>query len=237
MARPAIVAIPGPSPIPVPDLRRPERMPSLPAWVASRVASIKDEVQPDPVTGKHRSAPTLPLNLTLNEAERDEIERHVHILEASCGPTPSDDPEAEGAMLIDLTKLMLVLPAAKQNEASVEARGEAYLAALDDVPPWALRSAIRSWYRGDGGKNERGEPFDYHWCPAPAELRKVAMLMLWRVKGRAAALRRLLSAEPLIEYSDEHCHSMRQRLSGLMHQTFGIPLVGKDGSGGTISEG
>jgi hypothetical protein len=125
----------------------------------------------------------LPSNLILSEAERDEVERHIRVLDAACGPTPADDPETEGAMLIDLTKLMLVLPAPKQNEASAEARGEAYLAALDDVPLWALRSAIRRWYRGDAGTNERGEPFDYHWCPAPAELRKIAMSELWRVGG------------------------------------------------------
>jgi hypothetical protein len=68
--------------------------------------------------------------------------------------------------------------------------------------------------------------------PAPAELRKVALFELWRVKGRAADFRRLLSAEPLIEYSDEHRHAMRLRLSALMHETFDIPLVGKDGSSG-----
>jgi hypothetical protein len=181
--------------------------------------------------------PTLPSNLILSEGERDEVDRHIGVLDGACGPIPADDPETEGAMLIDLTKLMLVLPAAKQNEASAEARGEAYLAALDDVPIWALRSAIRRWYRGDAGVNERGEPFDYHWCPAPAELRKITMLELWRVKGRAAVLRKLLRAEPLIEFSDEHCRVMRQRLSTLMHETFGIPLVGTDGSSGTIREG
>jgi len=137
--------------------------------------------------------------------------------------TPADDPHAEGVMLIDLTNMMLVLPAARQNEVSAEARGEAYLAALDDLPPWALRAAIRRWYRGDAGTDERGDPYDYHWAPAPAELRRIALLELWRVKSRAADLRRLLSAEPLLEYSEEHCHTMRMRLAALMHETFGIP--------------
>jgi hypothetical protein len=237
MAPPPSLAATGPEPIALPDLLRPERTPSLPAWVASRAASIKDNHQPDPKTGEHHLVPTLPGNLTLNEVERDVIERHVRELDALCGPTPADDPQAEGAMLIDLTNMMMVLPAAKQNEASVQARGEAYLAALDDLPPWALRTAIRRWYRGDAGTNERGDAYDYHWPPAPAELRKIALSELWRVKGRAADLRRLLRAEPLVEFSDEHCHTMRLRLSALMHETFGIPLVGKDGSSGTVSEG
>jgi hypothetical protein len=206
----------------------------LPAWLALRVASIADNHQPDPKTGKHRMVPTLPGNLILNEAERDEIERHVRELDGYYGPTPADDPQTEGIMLIDLTSMMLVLPATRQNEASAEARGEAYLAALDDLPPWAVRAAIRRWYRGDAGTNDRGEAYDYHWPPAPAELRKIAVLELWRVKGHAAELRRLLRAEPLIEFTDEHCHTMRVRLASLMHETFGIPLVGTDGSGGTI---
>jgi hypothetical protein len=223
-----------PQHIPPIDLRRPERMPSLPAWAASRVASIRDEVQPDPATGKYRTAPTLPARLMMSEAERDEVERHVRELEASYGPTPADDPDVEGAMLIALTNLMMVLPAVKQNEASVMARGEAFQAALDDVPLWAVTSAIRRWHRGEGGVNERGQPYDYHWCPAPAELRRITVSEVWRLGERAAVLRKLLRAEPLIELAEEHCHSMRVRLSALMHETFGIPLVGKDGSGGTV---
>jgi len=46
-------------------------------------------------------------------------------------------------------------------------------------------------------------------------------------------LKDLLSAEPLIEYSDEHRRNVLQRLSKLMHETFGNPPVGfNDGSGG-----
>ena len=44
-----------------------------------------------------------------------------------------------------MTKMMMVLPSPTQNEFSAEARGEAFLAALDDVPAWA------SEQRSDGG--------------------------------------------------------------------------------------
>ena len=152
----------------LPDVRRPAQMPSLPAWVASRVALIKDESRPDS-EGKYRMIPTLVRNLILSEAERDKVGRHIRELEALCGPTPIDSSEAEGAMLIELAKMMLVLPTASQNEASAEARAEAYLVALDDVPVWAVRSAIRLWHRGECGKDARGEPFDYHWPPAAAD--------------------------------------------------------------------
>jgi hypothetical protein len=181
--------------------------------------------------------PTLPSSLILNEAERHELDTHIRKLEDLCQPTPATSPEAEGVMLIDITKMMLALAGPKPNEASAEARGEAYQIALDDLPPWAVRAAIRRWYRGDAGENERGEPYDCHWCPAPADLRKIAMSELWRLKSRIENLKNLLRAEALIEFTDEHCHAMRVRLSALMHETFGIPLVGTDGSGGTVSEG
>jgi hypothetical protein len=215
----------------LPDVRQLAQMPSWPAWVSSRLASIKEESQPDRTTGKYRTVPTLPANLILTAAERAEIERHIGDLEELCGPTPINSAMAEGEALIELTGMMLVLPAAAQNEASAEARGAAYLAALDDLPPWAVRSAIRRWYRGDAGTNELGVPYDYHWAPAPAELRKVAMSELWRVKRRAETLRKLLHAEPLIEFDEEHRRRMGDKLRELKLK-FEIPPVGEDGSGG-----
>jgi hypothetical protein len=223
-----------PDPIPLPDYQRPDRMPSFPAWLASRVASINDVVQPDQITGKHRLAPTLPRSLTLNDAERSTIEDHVLKLEAACSRTPAREPEAEGELVLMLTDMQLALLAAKQNEAGVEARGEAYLAALDDVPPWAVQAAIHAWYRGEAGNDERGRPWDYNWPPSPAALRRVAVGKLCRVTTRADSLRKLLRAEPLVDYSEEHRQEMLQRLSKLTRETFGISLVGKDGSSKTV---
>lgn len=114
---------------------------------------------------------------------------------------------------------MLALPSSQQNEAGAEATGEAFQAALDDVPHWAVAAAVRRWYRGDCGLNERGQAYDYHWRPAPAELRSIALVEKWRVKQRAETLRKLLAAEPLIEFSDEHCAQMRARLAEVIPRT------------------
>jgi hypothetical protein len=230
MVLPATIAVNG-SGLKLPDVRQLARMPSWPEWVSSRLASMRDESQPDPKSGNYRTVPTLPANSILSATERDEISRHIGGLDALCGPTPIDSAAAEGAMLIDLTRMMLVLPAAAQNEASAEARGAAYLAALEDLPPWAVLSAIRRWYRGDAGTNAHSVAYDFHWAPAPAELRRVAMTELWRIKGRAETLRKLLRAEPLIEYNDEHRRGICERLA-MLEPKFGIPPVGKDGSGG-----
>jgi hypothetical protein len=141
MALPAIGAK-APQRITLPDVRRLDQMPSLPAWVASRVASMKDEHQAALADGKHRKVPTLPASLTLALPERAEIERHTEELDALCKQTPLDGDEWEGATLIVLTKLMLALPASQQNEAGAEASGEAFQAALDDVPTWAVSAAV-----------------------------------------------------------------------------------------------
>jgi len=180
---------------------------------------MKDEYQAALADGKHRKVPTLPANLILNPAERAEIERHATDLDALCAQTPADSDEWEGATLIIITKLMLALPSSQQNEAGAEATGEAFQAALDDVPTWAVAAAVRRWYRGDCGENERGQPYDYHWRPAPAELRKIALVEKWRVQHRAQTLRKLLVAEPLMEFSDEHCAQMRARLAAVIPRT------------------
>lgn len=136
----------------------------------------------------------------MNERERAEIERHVAGLDDLCSQSPANADGYEAITLLALTKMMLTLPSVQQNEAAAEAAGEAYQAALDDVPHWAAKSAIRRWYRGDCGLNEAGRPYDYRWRPAPADLRRIALAEKWRVKSRAETLRRLLAAEPLVEF-------------------------------------
>ncbi len=96
---------------------RSDRMPSLPAWVASRLALMKDEPQRSIADGRYRTVPTLPANLILNDAERAEIERYATDLDALCRQTLADGDEWEGATLITVTKLMLALPSSQQNEA------------------------------------------------------------------------------------------------------------------------
>jgi hypothetical protein len=138
-------------------------------------------------------------------------------------------------MLVVLTKMMMVLPSTTQNEFSAEARGEAFMESLVDIPTWAVRAAIRSWNRGDGGKNQNGEDYNYHWCPAPAELRRISWNMMFRVRRRADELQELLDAEPLIEFSAEHRDKMRDRFDALLH-SLKHPPVGKDGSGGATGD-
>jgi hypothetical protein len=110
--------------------------------------------------------------------------------------------------------MMLALPSSQQNEAGAEATGEAFQAVLDDLPTWAVAAAMRKWYRGECGLNERGE-YDYRWRPAPADLRRIAFIERHAVLGRVRTLQRLLDAEPLREFSAEHRNRMCERLGSL----------------------
>jgi hypothetical protein len=171
--------------------------------------------------------------MILTSAERERVAQHAVQLEALCRCTPADDPQVERDVLVAVTNMMLVFPSTAVNELSVEARGAAYMEALDDVPAWAVRAAIRQWHRGNCGPNFDGKPYDYHWCPAPAELRRVAHAQMRVVLERRHMLARLLRAEPRLEFSDEHCTAMRQRLADLF-KTLRTPPVGRHGSGGVV---
>jgi hypothetical protein len=216
-------------PLQLPDVRRPEQMPSLPEWAGSRIASLRDESQRDQ-TGKWRLVPTVPTQMILKASEREAIEQHVIALDRLCAHTPANSPAAQAAMLVVVTTMMLVLPTTTQNELSAEVRGEAFLGALDDLTVWAVEAAIGKWHRGDCGRDNQGRPYAYHWCPAPAELRCIAFGQMWCIRSRSRDLHRLLGAEPRNEYSDEHSRAMRERLAALL-QTSRTSLVGRNGSG------
>jgi hypothetical protein len=204
-----------PERLPLPDVRRPDRMPSWPAWVVSRIESMKDACQPSGADKRYRMVPTLPSDLTLSPAERADIERHVTALQALCEQTPLVNADWEAATLVVITKLMLALPSAQQNELGAEASGEAFMAALEDIPSWAVAAAVRQWYRGDCGENVHRQPYDYRWRPAPADLRRIALTERFRICGRITTLQRLLSAEPLV-FSEEHCSRMRAKLAAVI---------------------
>src|SRR5260221_6190104 len=114
-------------PIPLPDMRRPDRTPLWPGWVASRVASMKDEFQKSKTDGKYRTIPTLPADLILNPAEQAEADHDAGQLEALCAQTPINGDQWEADTLVVITKLMLgPLAAPRPNETGAAATGQAY---------------------------------------------------------------------------------------------------------------
>lgn len=116
-------------------------------------------------------------------------------------------PSTANEVLGAITRLLLALPYKGAGEATGEAKADAYMIALEDMPAWTITAAIRGWYRG-----EHGTEHNYKFAPAPAVLRKLVLVERWKVAGRAKALGELLEAVPGVEFSDEHRREMLGRL-------------------------
>ena len=121
--------------------------------------------------------------------------------------TPENADQFAEATLTAVSKMMVTLGGRETGELGAEAKGEAFMAALEDLPSWAVQEASRKWYRG-----EYGAGHDYKWMPAPSTLRELAQIEVLRVKGVERQLADLVSAEPLREFSAEHESKMRERV-------------------------
>ena len=120
--------------------------------------------------------------------QRLRIEAKVRDLRMVC---EADDSQAnQKARLGLLATMLMAYPMAGGSEESGKARANAYLVALDDLPPWAIADAIRKWHRGEGG----GKDCNYRFAPAPAELRFAVMQILQPAKQTIAHLESVLSA-------------------------------------------
>jgi hypothetical protein len=139
------------------------------------------------------------------------VEQHVAALAAALAMTPYDDETHGELTLTTVTKMTLVLPSREAGELANEAKGEAYMAALEDVPSWAVQEAMRKWYRAECGPRH-----DYKWQPAPATLRELAMTETYRVMGVRRRLNEVLVAEPLLEFTAEQEAAMRAKVSAYL---------------------
>lgn len=177
----------------------PANLPSLPEWLTSRLGMVSRQGWGKPGT--------LPQNRCLSSKERQTVEGLRKSLEATLSNTSLTHPQTANEVLGAVTKMLLALPSKGAGEATGEAKADAYMIAIEDMPAWAVTAAIRGWYRG-----EYGTEHNYTFAPAPAVLRKLAMTERWKVSGRAKALGELLEAVPEVEFSDDHRKEMLGRL-------------------------
>jgi hypothetical protein len=203
-------------PIPLPS--NPAQLPSLPGWLRQRSVALGSAVQPDS-SGRYSKTPILPPEMILTSSERMVVQQHIADLDRFTrldqpfelrGATLSND-QAHGVMIASL----LLKGGAKLDQQSSDAFTEDYLDAIEDVPAWAVREAIRKWNRAESPKLD-GKPHAYDFRPSPPTLRRLSQFELAGVRGRMLELQNLCDAQPLIEYSDEHRKDMLERLSGLL---------------------
>lgn len=134
----------------------------------------------------------LPAGSTLSTEDRAQAEQVLEQLRAR--EQANDAPETRKQRLAIVAKMLLAYPVAGASTEAGRARAEAYLDALDDVPPWAISEAVKRWHRGQCGDNH-----DYRWAPAPAVLRLVSLEQLVPVRAAADHIAGLLAAVPLDE--------------------------------------
>jgi hypothetical protein len=211
------IGVKAPQRIPLPDMRRLDMTQPWPAWLASRVnaVSVVDQKGPD---GRYRYVRTFPAELMLSPAHAAMVSDHVEALLSLMAQTPENGAEFEKATCAAITKMMLALPTQKVTEVAAEARIEAFMMAVEDLPYWAVVAAIKGWYRGHYG-NEH----DYTWQPSPATLRRLAHLEAWKVASRIRELKGVIEAEELVTYSAEYCENMVERLKAVIPW---FPFVG-----------
>lgn len=196
-------------PIPLPDVQRPAKLTSLPEWAALRCSILKTETQADR-HGKYRPVPVLPKDMIPNETQRGLLTKHASALDSVLAMTPEEDYRHAEHTVTSVSKMMLTLPSREAGDLAAEAKSEAYMAALEDVPFWAVQEAMRRWYRG-----ECGAKHDYRWQPAPATLRELAQIETYRVRAVRRKMSELLDAEALIEFDETHCGVMREKIKSL----------------------
>jgi len=134
--------------------------------------------------------------LTLTADVRARIASHLSDLRA-IGRSDTSEPNQKARLATIASMLMAYPVAGGGSEAAGKARAEAYLSALDDVPPWAVAEAVKRWHKGQFS----GE-HNYRFAPAPAELREGCMAVLQPALQTIAHLEDVLNACTLEDAMD-----------------------------------
>lgn len=152
--------------------------------------------------------------LKLTDDERAEAKLLADTIRAAL--VAHDDASGRKGRLGIIGKMLLAYPMAGSSEAAGKARGEAYLAALDDVPPWAIDAAVRRWHRGECGEQ------NYNFAPAPAILRAIAKPLLEPYREAVEHIEAVLTAGTLDD-------AMESKIKGPLPQSIADLLDGWNG--------
>jgi hypothetical protein len=140
----------------------------------------------------------LPSEMELTDQDRQEVEerlRQINEIITGSNLTPNQSAKARLSLL---TKMLLGFPAVGGSSVeAAQARSDIYDDALADIPPWAINNAIKRWARGDIPANFNMGQMNFTFSPAPAVLRKLAMIELGPFESQAIKLKRLLMTIPI----------------------------------------
>jgi hypothetical protein len=164
--------------------------------------------------------PVLPQNLILSCSEKQAVREHIEHLDFCLRldqPTMYRDQllTNEQAHVAIIAHLLIKGRGQKLDKEAADALTEDYLDAIEDLPAWTVREALRKWNRAESIKLD-GKPHDFDWRPTPPTLRRLAQHEMTTIKARKISLNALLEAAPLIEFSEEHRQTMIDRLAALL---------------------
>jgi hypothetical protein len=209
--------------IPLPAPSNPARMPSLPAWLQQRSDELASANR-----GSYQKVPLLPASLILNSSERQVVEAHIFALGRHLDLSQPfelreqimDNDDAIGVMIAGL---LLKGGGIKLDQKSSQQLTEDYFDALEDMPAWCVREALRKWNRGESPPLD-GKAHDFNWRPTPPTLRRLAQFERSQVAGRIHSLQRLLDAVPIPEFTNEHRKVMLEKLAAILPKQAAKPI-------------
>jgi hypothetical protein len=138
----------------------------------------------------------------LNDAERQNISRLQNDIERELTPLDGDD-RLKTSML---AQMMISLAGGNTDELEARSKQAVYAAALEEIPAWAVREALRQWYRGQV-KTLKIKADEYRWPPAPGVLAIICRGILQPYHDAIEKLNDVLTAKPL----DETMKELHQR--------------------------
>lgn len=124
------------------------------------------------------------------------------------------EPGPVAATISTLGELIQEYAPSRLDAETVSIKAEAYLDAVEDLPAWAVREAVRRWRRGDVS----GDLQDLNFAPRPARLRRIASTIALAASGQALRLQRVLDAEPEEERSDEERAAISRRIAAEINE-------------------
>jgi hypothetical protein len=181
---------------PIQPPTNPDQLPSWPAWLQQRNAELESGIELHSL-----ELPSLPAEMVLSSSERAIVESHVAGLHQFLDlrqpfvhreKTMTND-QGIGVLIAGL---LINAKGKKLDEAGSDALTDAYLDALEDLPAWAVRKALRKWNRGESVQIDPRKPHDFSWRPEPPTVRYLALVELAGIRWEILRLKRLLAAAP-----------------------------------------
>jgi hypothetical protein len=181
---------------PIQPPANPDQLPSWPAWLQRRNAELESGIELHSL-----ELPTLPKEMLLNFSERAMVEGHIAALSQFLDlrkpfvhrEKVMTNDQGNGVLIAGL---LIKGKGARLDEASSDALTEAYLDAIEDLPAWAVRKALRKWNRGESVQIDPRKPHDFSWRPEPPTVRYLALVELAGIRWEILRLKRLLAAMP-----------------------------------------